>query len=45
VGAADFPAAFVSIAALALCSAVAFRRLRPEDGAEMLGRSRPGPEV
>ncbi|MGD9943968.1 MAG: MFS transporter [Burkholderiaceae bacterium] len=37
VAAPDFPAAFASIAVLALCSALAFRRLRPEDGEELRG--------
>lgn len=35
---ADFPPAFDVVALLALCSAIAFTRLRPEDGAELSGR-------
>jgi EmrB/QacA subfamily drug resistance transporter len=36
---ADFPPAFDVVALLALCSAIAFTRLRPEDGAELSGRA------
>ena len=35
--AADFPPAFAAVALLAILSALAFRRLRPEDGDELRG--------